>query len=88
MLDFSLAMSITPSDSVLQQHQSALHFSHKPAIQKYPFEVLWTLENCQDSPLVGLTNANKSRPLTDRVICHEDGHMISSAEYSAIKTSV
>ena len=81
--------SITPSDSVSQRPSVSMQesISHQPATRPshYPPEILWHFEDCKNDPDVGLSDANQSRPSMEKATRHEDGTMITAAEWSAIK---
>jgi hypothetical protein len=81
--------SISPSDSVSHytnpSHRETPELLTRPS--QYPVEVLWHLEDCKADEDITATPGNISRPSMLEAIRHQDGRMISSAEYSAIRGS-
>jgi hypothetical protein len=65
------------------------HLQHQPATRppEYPEEVLWSLEDCKADLNVNVSSTNASRPSMEKAIRHNDGTMITSSEWSAIKVS-
>jgi hypothetical protein len=61
----------------------------QPAIRPkdYPFEVMWSIEDCQKDADVDVKDSNRSRPSMDRAVRRSDGTMVSDSEWSAIKAS-
>ena len=84
--NWSPAPSVSLSDSISQQQSTT---GSQPALHpdKYPVEVLWSIGDCWEDLNSGVTKSNKSRPPMDRVVRREDGSLISTLEWNAIKAS-
>ena len=52
-----------------------------------PPEILWTWDDCKNDTFVGMTASNVSRPPMRRAIRHENGNVITDAEWKAIRQS-
>jgi hypothetical protein len=65
------------------------NLQNQPATRppEYPEEVLWSLEDCKSDPNVNVSSTNTSRPSMEKALRHDDGTMITSSEWSAIKVS-
>jgi len=93
--NFSRDPSVSPSNSLLQipscsiAPQGLLQQNDQPAIRPsmYPQEILWLFKDCETDPNVNMSTSNRSRPPLAACIRHEDGTLITSAEYDAIKAS-
>ncbi|KAH9948378.1 hypothetical protein B0H21DRAFT_679681, partial [Amylocystis lapponica] len=55
--------------------------------EKYPFEVLWNIADCQDDDDACPTNSNPSRPPMQKAIRRTDGTLLTSAEWNHIQSS-
>ncbi|KAH9911767.1 hypothetical protein B0H21DRAFT_674938, partial [Amylocystis lapponica] len=55
--------------------------------EKYPFEVLWNIADCQDDDDACPTKSNPSRPPMHKAIRHTDGTLLTLAEYNHIQSS-
>lgn len=94
-MSLSREQSISPSESLSQipsrsiPPHNLLQQNDQPAIRPsmYPLEILWLFKDCESDPDVNITASNRSRPPLAACIRHEDGTLITTAEYDAIKTS-
>ena len=94
-MSFSREQSVSPSESLSQipsrsiPPQSLLQQNDQPAIRpfNYPPEILWLFKDCEADPDVIMSASNRSRPPLAACIRHEDGTLITTAEYNAIKAS-
>ena len=95
VMSFSREQSVSPSKSLSQipsrsiPPQSLLQQNDQPAIRpfNYPPEILWLFKDCEADPNVIMSASNRSRPPLAACIRHEDGTLITTAEYNAIKAS-
>lgn len=94
----SSSLSLGPSDSVSQglagsigrapgdpPSESTSRSITRPS--HLPLAVLWTYEDCKHDPQVGLTENNRSRLPTHRVIRHENGTLITPSQWKLIRAS-
>ena len=92
---FSREQSVSPSESLSQilsrsiPPQSLLQQNDQPAIQPFNYlpEILWLFKDCEADPDVIMSTSNRSRPPLAACIRHEDGMLITTAEYNAVKAS-
>ena len=56
--------------------------------EKYPFEILWQIEDCQRDEDARPSSDNLSRPKIAKAIRREDGSIIPESELNGIRTSV
>ena len=62
-----------------------MRFPRPPARpHNLPPEILWTWDNCKNNTFVGMTASNMSCPPMRCAICHENGDVITDAEWKAI----
>ena len=52
-----------------------------------PPEILWTWDDCKNDTFVGMTASNVSHPPMWHAIHHENGDVITDAEWKAIRQS-
>ncbi|KAL6304550.1 hypothetical protein BKA93DRAFT_825718 [Sparassis latifolia] len=82
---------LMPSDSVSHRGGTISQDSSivSPPVPKktYSFTVLWNKEDCKKDDDVHITVANPERIPMDQAIRHENGDLISSAEWHAIQTT-
>ncbi|KAF8900455.1 hypothetical protein CPB84DRAFT_1778961 [Gymnopilus junonius] len=93
----SLKDSISPSDSMSHLARTptpsvvhaASHFPGRPATRPnhLPESVLWNYSDLKNDPDVVLDPSNPNRPPMQAVIRKEDGQLIDSGLYTAIRTS-
>ncbi|KAH9913635.1 hypothetical protein B0H21DRAFT_828475 [Amylocystis lapponica] len=93
----SASGSLAPSDSVScrassVQSTTQLDHIHEDGFsserpEKYPFEVLWNIADCQDDDDACPTQSNPSRPPMHKAIRRTDGTLLTSAEYNHIQSS-
>ncbi|KAN0136753.1 hypothetical protein V8E53_005523 [Lactarius tabidus] len=87
----SMSSSLCPSQSASQVTSSIANPTELwlfpcPANRpdKFPHKILWTWDDCKTDPDVAVSSSNMSRPPMHKVICHEDGLMLSKAEWKAV----
>jgi len=94
-LNFSRDPSISPSNSLSQipsrsiTPQGLLQQNNQPVIRPSMSlqEILWLFKDCKTDPDVNMSTSNRLRPPLAACIRHEDGMLITSAEYDTIKAS-
>ncbi|GBE78330.1 hypothetical protein SCP_0112150 [Sparassis crispa] len=88
---FVSTSTLMPSDSVSHHGGTISQDSSivSPPVPKktYPFTVLWNKEDCKKDDDVHITVANPERIPMDQAVRHENGDLISSAEWHAIQTT-
>ena len=85
----STSSSLCLSQSASQVSPStAICFMHFPCPPTHPHnlppEILWTWDDCKNNSFVGMTASNVSHSPMWCAICHENGNVITDAEWKAI----
>lgn len=94
-------LSLGPNDSISQERSGSAGRPRAPAPapsvkptprplvrpEDLPESVLWTWEDCQNDPLVGLTASNRSRPPVHKVIRHKTGTGVTPSQWKSIRAS-
>ncbi|KAH6913246.1 hypothetical protein BKA70DRAFT_1525331 [Coprinopsis sp. MPI-PUGE-AT-0042] len=76
--------SHTNNPSAWPLHQRVENPSAVPPLGMDRKLVIWSIEDARESPLVGMTKANFSRPPMQKAIRHPDGTQLTPSEYRTI----